>query len=236
MQSIDHPGIVKMIDFFEDSKTLHIVMEMVDGCDLFDRIMDEGQFNETQARLTLRAMLQSLGYLHSNGIAHRDIKPENIMTTVDANDGDIFNIKLIDFGLSKAMARPDKHVSSHTGESKRSLLHRMTSRVGTPCYMAPEMITASNEAYGQAIDLWSVGCVFYILLSGFPPFFGETNSELFEEIRRADVDFSDPAFDNVSDTAKDLVCGLLTADPSMRLTADEALRHPFFQKELSNQA
>jgi serine/threonine protein kinase len=210
MQTISHKDIVALLDFFEDSEELHIVLEYCDGCDLFDRIVQRGRYLEVHARPALHSMLRSLNYLHRQDICHRDIKPENFVTNKHSED-----VKLIDFGLSKVMERGD-------GRS----LQRMTSRVGTPYYIAPELLV--GEEYDTAVDMWSLGVVFYIMVGGYPPFNGSTDREIFKKIKKGELDLSDPAFRKATPAAISILCAMLHRDPAKRITAEEALAHPFF--------
>lgn len=205
--------IVGLLDYYDDPDELYLVMELATSVDLFERIIQRGRYSESQARCAFHSMVRSVAHIHSHGICHRDIKPENFMCMLGSED-----VKLIDFGLSK------KFGQGFAGGSRG--LHRMSSRVGTPYYIAPEVVGGQN--YDAAVDMWSLGVVFYIMLSGFPPFNGSTDQEIFKNVRRAKVDFSDPVFDAVSTDAKNLIIVLLTVDPSKRPTARQALQSPFF--------
>jgi calcium-dependent protein kinase len=223
LQAVNHPHIVRLLETFEDKQELHLVMERVNGCDLFDRISKDGRLTEKVAKTAMRAIFETLNYLHQRRVVHRDIKPENLMVFNDPKTKDALDVKFIDFGLSKTFAWEPGH-----GEAiyKRGTFKRMKSKVGTPSYMAPEII--KGKPYDSSVDIWSAGVVMFIMLAGFPPFNGETDSEIFREVLHAKVDFSDKVFDSISDDAKDLICALLRPRPSQRLSPSDALDHDFF--------
>lgn len=138
-----------------------------EGGELFDRIMDKGHFSEAEARAIFVSIMQALNYCHSNGICHRDLKPENFLFLTKADDSPI---KVIDFGLSILFDETKK-----TGSAKVS----MKTKAGTPYYISPEVLAGS---YDQSCDIWSAGVILYILLSGVPPFFGDTDPEILESV------------------------------------------------------
>ena len=208
-----HPNIVRMHDLYEDSKFFWLVMEMCGGDELLDAILARGQFSEQESRQVMHAILQSVAHMHERGIVHRDLKPENILIDF-SDDGSTSSIKMIDFGLARQdslMTRPN--------------LTRFTSRVGTPYYIAPEVI---HKDYSNSCDEWSCGVTAYVLLCGYPPFEGETNEEIFERIKRGTYSFEDPEWEHISREAKQLIDKLLNKDPDKRITAREALHHPWF--------
>lgn len=212
LQKINHPGCISIEETFETDDTLYLVLELVSGGELFDRIVSVGKFDEEKSRQYMIQMLEAVGYLHSQGIAHRDLKPENIL--LKSKDDDI--IKLSDFGLSRVM-------------SSESFLKTMC---GTPQYVAPEVLTnggIDKSGYNLACDLWSLGVIAYILLCGYPPFHEEKDVTLVDQILTADFDFPDDPWTEISDEAKDFVEKLLVVDPSQRLDAATALDHPFIK-------
>lgn len=164
MRNLDHPNIIKLYETFEDSRNIYLVMEICEGGELFDRIIDKGQFSETEARVIFTQMIQAINYCHSNGIAHRDLKPENFLFLTKAEDSPI---KVIDFGLSK-------HFDEKGGHSA------MTTRAGTPYYISPEVLSGN---YDESCDIWSSGVILYILLSGVPPFGGDSDPEILEAVK-----------------------------------------------------
>jgi calcium/calmodulin-dependent protein kinase I len=177
LKKVKHPNIIALKDLYETPEKLHLVMELVTGGELFDKIVEKGQYTEKEASAIVSKILSAVDYLHENGIAHRDLKPENLLLR-SQNDTDIM---ISDFGLSKII-----------GEDKM-----MATACGTPYYVAPEVLQASG--YDKEVDLWSLGVISYLLLCGFPPFYGESLPEVFfEQIMKADYDFPDPYWSEVS--------------------------------------
>jgi calcium/calmodulin-dependent protein kinase I len=209
LTTVKHPNIVALRDLFETDKKLYLVMELVTGGELFDKIVEKGQYTEKDAATIVRKMLSAIKYLHSKGISHRDLKPENLLLTAE----DDTDVKLSDFGLSKIV-----------GEDSL-----METACGTPYYVAPEVLSA--QGYEKEVDLWSIGVVTYLLLCGFPPFYGESLPEVFEQIMNADYEFPSPYWDDISEGAKDVVKKLLVVDPKKRMTADECLAHNWVKED-----
>jgi calcium-dependent protein kinase len=213
----DHPNIIKGIEAFEDSTHLYMVMEECSGGELFDRIKARKKYTEKDACDVLRQLGEGIAYLHDNKIAHCDLKPDNFLFKVKAEHS---AIKIIDFGLSK-MTRPREYMSSLRG---------------TSFYMAPEVFKGK---YTYHCDMWSYGIVMFIMLFGFPPFHGSDSSVKhgiqngFSPITKDGWGPWFPSSINVSENAKDLISKLLDSDPAVRLTAHEALEHPWFS-EASN--
>ena len=174
------------------------------GGELFDRIIKEEYFNEEMACKIFRQILQALNYCHTDNIVHRDLKPENFLfVSKDPNS----DLKIIDFGLSK--------IISNQG------LKRMKTRAGTPYYISPEVLQGN---YDITCDMWSAGCMLYILLCGYPPFYGDDNQEILKMVQEGAFDFDGEEWDDISNDAKDLIKKLI-CKPERRLTAEEALKH-----------
>lgn len=205
LSKIDHPNIVKLYEVYDEKSKFYMVMELMTGGELFDRIVEKEHYSEKEASDTIRPIVDAIRYCHSMGIAHRDLKPENLLYTSPDPGA---TIKISDFGLAKVISN--------------SL---MTTACGTPGYVAPEIIL--GKGYDFQIDYWSIGVILYVLLCGFPPFYEETNEKLFEMIKLAQFDFPSPQWDQISDIAKDLIKSLLKADPSQRFNADQILKHPW---------
>ncbi|XP_047321912.1 calcium-dependent protein kinase 7-like [Impatiens glandulifera] len=209
-----HPNIVSLKATYEDDNAVHLVMELCEGGELFDRIVARGHYTERAAANVTRTIVQVIQMCHKHGVIHRDLKPENFLF---ANNKEASALKAIDFGLS---------VFFKPGE-------RFNEIVGSPYYMAPEVL---KRSYGPEVDVWSAGVVLYILLCGVPPFWAETEQGVAQAIIRSVVDFKREPWPNVSDGAKDLVRKMLEPDPKRRLTAHDVLEHPWLQnaKKASN--
>jgi len=168
MQMVDHTHVIKLYEIFDEPKKMHLVMELVTGGELFDRIVAKGNYNERYAALTIRDLCDGLGYLHSKNVVHRDLKPENILYKSPAEDAPI---KIADFGLARLVSSKDL----------------MKTACGTPGYVAPEVLR--NQGYDSgAVDMWSAGVILYIMLCGFPPFYEEELPALFDQIMNARYD------------------------------------------------
>jgi len=207
MGLVDHPNVIKLIEVFDESKKMNLVMELVTGGELFDRIVSLGNYTEKDAAVVMSTLCNALDYLHAKGVVHRDLKPENILLENDSKDAPI---KVADFGLARMISGKDM----------------MKTACGTPGYVAPEVL--QNKGYSSgAVDLWSAGVILYILLCGFPPFYEEELPALFDQILKGRYDFPSPWWDTISTSAKDLVRKLLTVDPKKRATAKDVLAHPW---------
>ncbi|XP_039014264.1 calcium-dependent protein kinase 7-like [Hibiscus syriacus] len=200
-----HPNIVTLKDTYEDDDAVHIVMELCEGGELFDRIVAKGHYTERAASGVMRTIVEVVQMCHKHGVMHRDLKPENFLF---GNKKETAPLKAIDFGLS---------VFFKPGE-------RFNEIVGSPYYMAPEVL---KRNYGPEIDVWSAGVILYILLCGVPPFWAETEQGVAQAIIRSVIDFKRDPWPKVSDNAKDLVKKMLNPDPKLRLTAQEVLEHPW---------
>lgn len=205
LASLNHPHIVPIIDFFDEADCYFIVMELMGGGDLFDRIGKKKSYSEADARDLVIKMLKAVYYCHSRKVAHCDMKPKNLLLMAEDNDS---FIKLADFGFAARV---------HEAKS-------LTKQCGTPFFVAPEILT--RKPYDQQSDMWSVGCIVYLLLSGNLPFMGRSQKELFRKIVAGKYEFDD-AWTDVSDAAKDLVKRMLVLNPDDRITAKEACRHPW---------
>jgi len=208
MHKIQHKHCVKLYEIFETSKRIYMVMELLTGGELFERIIKKGSYSEREASDLMRDLGSAMEYLHSIGIVHRDLKPENLIYLTQDEDS---LIKITDFGLAKVRSKDTPAT--------------MTTACGTPGYVAPEVL--KNEPYGKEVDMWSLGVILYILLCGFPPFYHEKTAALYKQIKKGQFSFPDPYWTDISSGAKDLVNGLLTVDPQKRLTAKDLLKHPW---------
>uniref|UniRef100_G3W393 calcium/calmodulin-dependent protein kinase n=1 Tax=Sarcophilus harrisii TaxID=9305 RepID=G3W393_SARHA len=179
------------------------VLKKVTGGELFERIMERGSYTEKDASHLVGQVLGAVSYLHSLDIVHRDLKPENLLYATPFEDS---KIMISDFGLSKIQ---ESNV--------------LGTACGTPGYVAPELL--EQKPYGKAVDVWALGVISYILLCGYPPFYDENDSELFNQILKANYEFDSPYWDDISESAKDFIRHLLERDPERRFTCEQALQH-----------
>ncbi|KAK2879457.1 hypothetical protein FQN49_000868 [Arthroderma sp. PD_2] len=239
MRQLDHPNIVKLIEFSESPQFYYIVLELCPGGELFHQIVRLTYFSENLSRHVILQVAKAIEYLHEeSGVVHRDIKPENLLfypapftptknpkpaapgDEAKADEGEfapgvgaggIGVIKVADFGLSKVI---------------------WDSETMTPCgtvgYTAPEIV--KDERYSKSVDMWALGCVLYTLLCGFPPFYDESIQALTEKVARGQYTFLSPWWDEISKSAQDLVSHLLTVDPDKRYTIQEFLAHPWIRQ------
>ncbi|KAL4875966.1 kinase-like domain-containing protein [Aspergillus karnatakaensis] len=239
MRQLDHPNIVKLVQFSESRQYYYIVLELCPGGELFHQIVRLTYFSEELSRHVIVQVAKAIEYLHeTSGVVHRDIKPENLLfyptefvpskrpkprqpgdeDKVDEGEfipgkgaGGIGVIKIADFGLSKVI---------------------WDSQTMTPCgtvgYTAPEIV--KDERYSKSVDMWALGCVLYTLLCGFPPFYDESIQVLTEKVARGQYTFLSPWWDDISKSAKDLISHLLTVDPDERYTIKQFLDHPWVRE------
>ncbi|ESQ52569.1 hypothetical protein EUTSA_v10017647mg [Eutrema salsugineum] len=200
-----HPNVIQIVGAYEDAVAVHVVMEICAGGELFDRIIQRGHYTERKAAELARIIVGVIEACHSLGVMHRDLKPENFLFV---NGDEEAALKTIDFGLS---------VFFKPGET-------FTDVVGSPYYVAPEVL---RKHYSHECDVWSAGVIIYILLSGVPPFWDETEQGIFEQVLKGDLDFVSEPWPSVSESAKDLVRRMLIRDPKKRMTAHEVLCHPW---------
>lgn len=204
LRALDHPNIIRVFEFFEDSKRFFIVMEYCRGGELFDEINKNTKFTESQSAQIMHQLFSAVAYLHQKRIVHRDLKLENILLE---EKHDLLNIKLIDFGTACVMDR-------------FKMIH---GTIGTAYYIAPEVL---DGVYDEKCDLWSCGVIMYLLLTGRPPFEGRHDTEVVENVRRGSYTFEEPIWSKISPEAKNLVSKLLVP-PSSRLNAGDTLKHPW---------
>ncbi|CAH3112916.1 unnamed protein product [Pocillopora meandrina] len=206
LKKVNHPNIIKLWEIFDNKTHLHLVMDLVQGGELFDRIVEKGSYTEQDASDLIKQILEAVDYLHGQGIVHRDLKPENLLYYSPDDDS---KIMISDFGLSKT-------------EEDDSM---MATACGTPGYVAPEVL--KQKPYGKAVDCWAVGVICYILLCGYPPFYDESDANLFAQIMKGEYEFDTPYWDDISDSAKNFIERLLQIDPKKRFTCKQALNHPW---------
>ncbi|CAL9087149.1 unnamed protein product [Musa textilis] len=200
-----HKNVVTIKGAYEDPFYVHIMMELCAGGELFDRIIERGHYSERKAAELIRVIVGVVEACHSLGVMHRDLKPENFLLV---NKDDDSSLKAIDFGLS---------VFFKPGQI-------FTDVVGSPYYVAPEVLCKN---YGPEADVWTAGVILYILLSGVPPFWAETQQGIFDAILKGVIDFDSDPWPLISESAKDLIRKMLCSTPSERLTAHQVLCHPW---------
>ncbi|XP_020490807.1 death-associated protein kinase 3 [Labrus bergylta] len=209
LREIQHSNIITLHDIFENKTDVILILELVSGGELFDFLAEKESLTEEEATQFLKQILDGVQYLHSKRIAHFDLKPENIMLL----DKNVPNprIKLIDFGIAHQIK---------AGNEFKNIF-------GTPEFVAPEIV--NYEPLGLEADMWSIGVITYILLSGASPFLGETKQETLTNISAVNYDFDEEYFSNTSELAKDFIRRLLVKDPKKRMTIDDSLEHPWIK-------
>mmetsp|Transcript_24703 Transcript_24703/g.49526 ORF Transcript_24703/g.49526 Transcript_24703/m.49526 type:complete len:318 (+) Transcript_24703:396-1349(+) len=219
LRKLDHPHIVALKEVVVCTSDTYIVMELLSGGELFNRIVEQGRFSEHDAAELFAQILLSMEYLHSLNIVHRDVKPENILYVSQGST----QIKLIDFGYAGLWA-PDKELSG---------------LCGTPDYVAPEVLSWYDEddngtPYGKGSDLWSLGVLLYVILSGCSPFSAEEEEAILQLVAQAKYEFHESEWATVSESAKDLIKKLLVVAPAQRMTMPEMLEHPWLKEAVAN--
>uniref|UniRef100_H2YPJ9 Protein kinase domain-containing protein n=1 Tax=Ciona savignyi TaxID=51511 RepID=H2YPJ9_CIOSA len=204
--SLKHRNIVELIEIYDNPSHIYLVMQLVSGGELFDRIVEKGSYTEKDASHLISQVLDAIAYLHSKDIVHRDLKPENLLYHSPAEDS---KIMISDFGLSKL-------------EVEGQMLK---TACGTPGYVAPEVL--QHKPYGKEVDVWSIGVIAYILLCGYPPFYDESDQKLFEQIMKAEYEFDSPYWDDISQSAKSFIGQLMHKHPHQRYTCKQALSDPW---------
>ncbi|XP_014941039.1 death-associated protein kinase 2 isoform X5 [Prionailurus viverrinus] len=216
LRQVLHPNVITLHDVFENRTDVVLILELVSGGELFDFLAQKESLSEEEATSFIKQILDGVNYLHAKKIAHFDLKPENIML-LDKNIP-IPHIKLIDFGLAHEI---------EDGVEFKNIF-------GTPEFVAPEIV--NYEPLGLEADMWSIGVITYILLSGASPFLGDTKQETLANITAVSYDFDEEFFSQTSELAKDFIRKLLVKETRKRLTIEEALRHPWITPVDNQQA
>lgn len=208
----DIPTFLQLRGYFETSDNVVMELELLEGTDLFRYISAKGVLEETEAARILRDMLKSLDAMHRVGLVHRDIKPANVLMCDVEKDKT--SVKVGDFGMSTFVGVDGL----------------VRGRCGTPGYVAPEILTAdSGQGCGDKVDLFSVGVTLYVMLCGYEPFYGENEKDLIEANKKAAIEFNDSDWKSTSDLARDMIRKLTAPDPKERISAKDALQHPWIK-------
>ncbi|XP_019134927.1 serine/threonine-protein kinase H1 [Larimichthys crocea] len=229
LQRVSHSNVIQLIEVFQFPRRVYMVLELATGGELLDRVVSRGHFTERDATQALQMVLAGVGYLHNLGITHRDLKPENLLYYHPGADS---RLLVTDFGLATfgsagtrpKVSGPDRSDGGDpTGAGDKTWFLRTTC--GTPEYLAPEVLL--RRPYSCAVDMWAVGVITYIVLSGSMPFEDDSRTRLYRSIVRGKYSFHGDPWPSVSNLAKDFIQRLLLLDPATRLTADQAIRHPW---------
>ncbi|XP_055375189.1 myosin light chain kinase, smooth muscle-like [Condylostylus longicornis] len=209
MSCLHHPRIIQLYDAFDNGKTICVMLELISGGELFERVIDEDfVLTEKACVAFMRQICDGVGYIHSQSIIHLDLKPENILCLTKTGN----RIKLIDFGMARRFDPAKK----------------LKVLFGTPEFTAPEVVNFDEISFYT--DMWSLGSICYLLLSGISPFYGDTDLESMTKVTVGKYDFDDEAFNNISQDAKDFIKSLLVMDGKKRLTAAQCLEHTWLKK------
>ena len=212
VKTLDHPNIMKVFEYYNTDNCLYIISELLSGGELFDKIKDNKFIKEDVCAYLMKQIFPAVDFCHEKKIIHRDLKPENVLIESEEEaKKEFFTVKLIDFGTSDKMKKGQK----------------LNEQVGTPYYTAPEVI---KNNYNEKCDLWSCGVIMYLMLCGKQPFEGDNDEEIYDKIRKCNINFLDEEWDIISNDAKDLIKKLLIKDPNKRYSAKEALAHPWIIK------
>ncbi|KAJ3341846.1 hypothetical protein HDU93_003967 [Gonapodya sp. JEL0774] len=207
LKEVNHSNVMRLFNTFESDKNVFLQLEYCAGGDLFSKVIGTGVLLEDDARKYFGQAVSGIAHLHSKKIVHRDVKPENLL--MSSADADAI-VKVADFGLSN-MLQDDL----------------LSTWCGSPAYMAPELV--KSQKYDEKVDMWSLGVVLYVLLSGCYPFWANTSKEIYEQIKDGWFPTPEENFKGVSPEALDLIKKLIVVDPKVRLSAVEALEHPWFK-------
>ncbi|XP_051165221.1 calcium/calmodulin-dependent protein kinase type II alpha chain isoform X8 [Leptopilina boulardi] len=206
-RKLQHTNIVRLHDSIQEENFHYLVFDLVTGGELFEDIVAREFYSEADASHCIQQILESVHHCHHNGVVHRDLKPENLLLASKAKGA---AVKLADFGLAIEV---QGDVQAWYGFA------------GTPGYLSPEVL--KKEPYGKPVDIWACGVILYILLVGYPPFWDEDQHRLYQQIKQGSYDYPTPEWDTVTPEAKNLINQMLTVNPSKRITASEALKHPW---------
>ena len=206
---------MKLYEYYYNKGKANLVLEYCGKGEMYSYIVDNGPLMEQEAARVVRQVLYGINYAHQNGFVHRDLKPENVLLQEDGT------VKIGDWASAA-------RINKKTGDAAQSATQQtpLSEFVGTPYYVAPEVI---KKRYGEKADIWSIGVLMYVLLLSYPPFMGDCVEEIYERIEGGVLEFNDSAWDSVSEEAIDLLRSMMTPDPEKRISAFQALSHPWFK-------
>ncbi|XP_067142677.1 calcium/calmodulin-dependent protein kinase type II alpha chain-like isoform X8 [Centruroides vittatus] len=206
-RKLNHTNIVRLHDSIQEEGYHYLIFDLVTGGELFEDIVAREYYSEADASHCIQQILESVHHCHQNNVVHRDLKPENLLLASKAKGA---AVKLADFGLAIEVQ----------GEQQA-----WYGFAGTPGYLSPEVL--KKDSYGKPVDIWACGVILYILLVGYPPFWDEDQHRLYAQIKAGAYDYPSPEWDTVTPEAKNLINSMLTVNPAKRITATEALKHPW---------
>lgn len=217
MRACDHENVIKLFEVYEADKHVHLVLEVLEGGELLNRIRNKGSYTEADAIKLMRNILKAMAYLHSKGIVHRDLKPDNLLL---ASSDDDYSVKIADFGLATFVEPGEK----------------LSLPCGSPGYVAFELLQDPSPGYDTKADIYSVGVILYILLIGRPAFQGADYKQILKKNTQGDPPYPKRFWSKISENGQELVKMMIENDQDKRLSAEEALRHDWFKDEESAQA
>ena len=211
LRSLDNPLVMKLYHVYDSINYYQLVTELVEGGELFQRIVEKESYSELEARKVVTNLLTAVAYLHANNVVHRDLKPENVLMVSKTDDA---AIKLVDFGFAK----------------ERLDGKELESSIGTPSFAAPEVLC--GRPYNDKVDVWSTGVIVYMVLCGYPPFYDKNQAHLYKKIKQGRYAFHAKTWGHTSLSVRDLIHKMLTVDPDKRASSAELLRHPWFSEDI----
>ena len=225
---LDHPNIVRLFEVFEDQKNFYLIMELCTGGNLLTK-MNNNKYKEKKAAIIMEQIVSAIAYCHERGICHRDLKPQNILFCDESSNS---QIKVVDFGIGKIFDPSLTNLQSEINNSENNhKLKKMDSTIGTMYFFSPEVIKGS---YNEKCDIWSLGIILYFMLCGYPPFSGENDNQLIQNILNGKLNFPKTEWKNISDSAKNLISKMLCPEKK-RLSAKEIMNQKWFKSKLKNQ-
>lgn len=213
MKHVDHPNIIKYYESFQDAKYIYVVLQLCKGHELFDLVAEIGHLSEMQTAVLMQQVFRAITYMHGVNVMHRDLKTENFMLYSDEGEIEDNSIKIIDFGLATF------YECAEDGEPEL-----LTHKCGAPYYVAPQVLAGS---YNNMADVWSCGVLMFIMLAGYPPFYGESDADVLAKVRLGNYQFNQADFKSISEEAKDVIRGLLKINPQERMDTAAALHTPW---------